>query len=64
MDFKLKFPTFLDQASADQTVPMDDMKLGVLKHLHSRSGKKGTPKKEDEHTRGQAPAPKYNDFWN
>ena len=64
MDFKLKFPKFLDQASVGQTGLTDDMKLGVLKICIPEAAKMELQRREEEHTRGHAPAPKYNDFWN
>ena len=64
MDFKLKFPTFLDQASAGQTGLTDDMKLGVLKMCIPDAAKTELQRREEEHIRGSGPPPKYNDFWN
>ena len=64
MDFKLKFPTFLVQASAGQTGLTDDMKLGVLKICIPEGAQVELQRREEEHTRGHAPPPKFNDFWN
>jgi hypothetical protein len=64
MDFKLKFPTFLVQASAGQTGLTDDMKLGVLKICIPEGAQVELQRREEEQTRGHAPPPKFNDFWN
>ena len=40
------------------------MKLGVLKMCIPEAAKMELQRREEEHTRGQALAPKYNDFWN
>ena len=64
MELKLKFPTFLDQASAGQTGLTDDKKLVVLKICIPEAAKMELQRREEEHIWVQTSAPKYNEFWN
>ena len=64
MNFKLKFPTILGQASVGQVGLRDDMKLGVLKICIPEGAKLELQSRKEEHFRGHAPTTKLNDFWN
>jgi hypothetical protein len=63
MEFKLKFPVFLEKATAGQGILADDMKLSLLKDCIPQAARLELQKREEEFQRGQAPAPRYADFW-